>query len=190
MRRKLFVMPLLVASLAFTSAAARAHVFVAPTALSIQLRGGPVDPGETVTITGRLAGRPACRANQRIDLVQNGVGVVATTTTDASGFYRFQVTVTEDTAFRTRFSGSASGVHPHSHVCAGSSSRLLRVKVRGPDVLGEAGTQPGNQPAGDTITGVPGTALSGSDFLPFAVAAGGLLIAGMAAVLITRRRSG
>jgi hypothetical protein len=186
--RRMLVLVAALAGVAFASVAAWGHVLVAPTALSIQLRGGPIEAGDTAVITGRLTGRPACRSGQSVALVRVGTGVVATTTTTTSGAYRFEFVATEDVVLRTRFSGSSSAVHPHSHVCSGSTSRSLQVKVRGaeggPDVLGEGGTRAG----AEDVTGGGGTALSGSDVSLFAALGASLLVVGVAAFISSRRR--
>jgi hypothetical protein len=188
--RRIMVIGSLVVAINGTAAAGWAHVFTAPTALSIQQRGGPVDAGETVTITGKLAGRPPCRAGQSIDLVRLGGGLVATTTTDASGRYRFEITAVERFAVQARFGGSSAGVHPHSHLCDAATSRLLRLKITGeagPLVLGEGSRRAGG---GEVIAAAAdGTPLTGGNVVPIGIAAVALLVLGVTALSIARRRT-
>jgi hypothetical protein len=184
MRRSLSVSIVVLAVVVFASSAAFAHVSVSPTSLTIQARGLPVEEGDTLTITGRLVGPPRCRPGQDIDLVLVGAGVVAGTTTTASGRYHFEWVASQDSVLQTSFSGSLSGVHPHSHACTASTSRTLRVNVRGAggtnDVIGAGG--------GD-VTGVTGTAASGRELGAPAIAAVAFLTLGAMAIFVARRRS-
>jgi len=111
------------------SSTAVAHVSVRKTALSIHTRGR-VDVGTTITITGKLTGHPSCRANQDINPIEVGTGIVDSTTTDAEGNYAFEWLVTGDAALQTHFSGSMAGVHPHAHLCAAATSRVLRIRTK------------------------------------------------------------
>jgi hypothetical protein len=119
---------------------------------------------------------------QDIDLVLVGAGVVASTTTTTSGRYQFERVAMQDSVFQTRFSGSLSGVHPHSHACTASTSRVLRVNVRGAGGTNEVFG------AGGDVTGVSGTAVSGRELSAPAIAAAILLALGTMAILVARRR--
>ena len=163
--------------------AATAHVSVGRTTLSIQIRGDRVEVGETVSITGRLGGKRSCRPGQQIDLIRPGSGVVATTTTDADGAYRFRIVATEDEVLQARFSGSVSGIHPHSHVCSASTSRTLRM-----DVLGAGGGNDVRDGGGTTAVNGGSSALTGRDVTPFAAIGAGLLMLGVLAALVGRQR--
>jgi hypothetical protein len=108
---------------------------------------------------------------------------VATTTTDADGAYRFRIVATEDEVLQARFSGSVSGIHPHSHVCSASTSRTLRM-----DVLGAGGGNDVRGGGGTTGVGGGSSALTGRDLAPFAATGAGLLTLGILAALVGRQR--
>jgi hypothetical protein len=164
---------------------------VAHTTLTIHGKpGGNVAPGTTITISGKLnSGDAVCRSGQTIQLIELGVGPVATTVTDTKGGYSFTQTVSGDSAFQTQFAGSVSGVHPDTHVCAASTSRILKVKVKGngngngpgTGVLGESGS------AADA--GNSGVAFTGRDLLPPFTFLALLVISGVTALLLGRRRT-
>ena len=204
-RRSAVLGAIAAATVLLLTSSASGHVSVAPTALSIQQRGGPVSEGDTVTITGKLAGPRHCRPGQTIQLLRVGSGVIATTTTDAAGRYRFEIVASEPMAVQAHFGGSGSGVHPHSHLCAASTSRVLRVKIRqsgggnsgapnggsagvGTDVLGEAGTLADRGSSQRGADGVLGTAFTGSDVTAAALAAVVLFGVGGGAIALARRR--
>jgi hypothetical protein len=155
---------------------------VAHTTLTIHGKpGGNLSPGTVITISGKLnSGDPFCRSGQTIQLLQGGV-VLATTVTDAKGTYSFTQTVSTDATFQTFFAGSVSGVHPDTHDCAASTSRILKVKVKGngagTGVLGESGS-----------AGNAGAAFTGGDLLAPSIVLALLVIFGVTAVLLSRRR--
>ena len=107
---------------------------------------------------------------------------VATTVTNGQGRYTFTRTVTSDSVFQTHFAGSVSGVHPNTHACALSTSAVVRVNVIESSVLGIGGIAGGG--AVDAGTGFTGGDLR-FPFTSFAL----LLISGVAAVLLSRRRT-
>ena len=150
-------------------AAASAHVFSAPTNLSIQVKDS--------IVFGKLASRPECRGGQTIRLLIDGQ-VIDSTTTDAQGRYTFSFTPESGVRIQTRFDGSRSGHHPHRHVCQPSTSRLVTHGA----VLGTGGTTSGGADPG-------ATAASGADVrVPVAIAVIGVLL-GASLLLIVRRRS-
>ena len=102
--------------------------------------------------------------------------------TNANGRYSFTRTVNSDSAFQTHFAGSVSGVHPNTHACALSTSRIRRVNVIESSVLGIGGIAGGS--AVDAGTGFTGGDLR-FPFTSFAL----LLISGVAAVSLGRRRT-
>ena len=183
--RKLIFASLFLICLSFvlSNGIAFADSSVTRTNLTIHGKSGGVAPGTAITISGKLnSERASCRSGQTIQLFSlvGGVVQVGTTVTDAKGKYSFTQTVSSDSAFQTHFAGSVSGVHPNTHVCALSTSRILRVNVKGTSVLGTSGS------AG---SGGGGTGFTGGDLLfPFTSFVL-LLIAGVAAVLLTRRRT-
>ena len=107
---------------------------------------------------------------------------IATTVTNGQGRYSFTKTVSSDSAFQTHFAGSVSGVHPNTHACALSTSAVVRVNVIESSVLGIGGIAGGS--AVDAGTGFTGGDLR-FPFTSFAL----LLISGVAAVSLGRRRT-
>ncbi len=183
--RKLIVASLFVISLSLvlSSGIAFAGNSVARTTLTIHGKpGGVVAPGTAITISGKLnSGGALCRSGQTIELIKlvGSVAPVATTVTDAKGNYSFTQTVSADSAFQTHFAGSVSGIHPNTHVCALSTSRILKVNVKGTGVLGVSGS------AGAVL----GAAFTGGDLLAPFIFFALLLISGVAAALLSRRSS-
>ena len=106
--------------------------YTQPTSLSLGRRPiGTINPGTRVTFFGRLnSARPACERFKVIQLVRVGTGVVAMTRTNSLGRYRFERRIRRTGRFRTRFQGTANGVHPNIKVCLASSSRTIIVRVR------------------------------------------------------------
>jgi hypothetical protein len=102
--------------------------------------------------------------------------------TNGQGRYTFTRTVNSDSAFQTHFAGSVSGVHPNTHACALSTSSVVRVNVIESSVLGIGGVAGGS--AVDAGTGFTGGDLR-FPFTSFAL----LLISGVGAVLLSRRRT-
>ncbi|MGH2679036.1 MAG: hypothetical protein ACRDG8_00905 [Actinomycetota bacterium] len=106
--------------------------FIEPTSLSIHRSpSGRVDPGTKITIRGRLSSdRRACRSHKVIKLVRVGVGVVELDITNRFGRYRFDRRIRRTQRFRTKFAGTARGVHPDFKICLASTSRTIKVRVR------------------------------------------------------------
>jgi hypothetical protein len=183
--RKLIFASLFLICLSFvlSGGIAVADSSVTRTNLTIHGKSGGVAPGTAITISGKLnSERASCRSGQTIQLFSlvGGVVQVGMTVTDAKGKYSFTQTVSVDSAFQTHFAGSVSGVHPNTHVCALSTSRILRVNVKGTSVLGTSGS------AG---SGGGGTGFTGGDLLTPFIFFVLLLISGVAAVLLSRRRA-
>jgi hypothetical protein len=128
-RSALLLIPILILGSLFATSPAMAHVSVDQTSLTIQGPGRrTVEVGDVITISGKLRGHPRCRPNQEIELLEGGT-TVDTTFTDAQGNYTFTFVVTGPTALQTHFEGSRSGIHPHLHVCAASTSRVIRIRT-------------------------------------------------------------
>ena len=186
--RKLIFASLFLICLSFvlSGGIAVADSSVTRTNLTIHGKSGGVAPGTAITISGKLnSERASCRSGQTIQLFSlvGGVVQVGSTVTDAKGKYSFTQTVTGDSAFQTHFGGSVSGVHPNTHVCALSTSRILKVNVKGTDVLGTSGS------AAVGVGGSSGAAFTGGDLLTPFIFFVLLLISGVAAVLLSRRRT-
>ena len=106
--------------------------YTAPTSLSLGRRPiGVINRGTRVTFFGKLSSpRPACERYKVIQLIRVGTGVVAMTRTNSLGRYRFVRRIWRRGYFRTRFQGTAQGVHPNIKVCLASRSRTRLVRVR------------------------------------------------------------
>jgi hypothetical protein len=181
--RKLIVASLLLLVL-LPVGIASALTSVAHTNLTIHKKpSGDVAAGTAVSISGKLhSGAQVCRSGQPIELTRIGSGVVATTVTDAQGRYAFTAqTVNSDSGFRATFAGSVSGVHPNTRTCAGSSSQ-----VSGVEVLGAGGGVQGTG-GGNAVSG-SGSAFTGADVLADLRLVAVLLISGLAALFVARRR--
>jgi hypothetical protein len=174
-------------SFVLSSGVADAATTVTTTHLTIdRTPRGSVHSGTVITIFGRLRSeRASCRSGQTIRLFQlvGGPTRAGRTMTNANGSYSFTRTVTSDSAFQTHFAGSVSGVHPNTHACALSTSRILKVNVKGTDVLGTSGS------AAVGVGGSSGAAFTGGDLLTPVIFFVLLLISGVAAVLLSRRRT-
>jgi hypothetical protein len=187
--RKLIFASLFLICLSFvlSGGIAVADSSVTRTNLTIHGKSGGVAPGTAITISGKLnSERASCRSGQTIQLFSlvGGVVQVGMTVTDTKGNYSFTQTVNADSAFQTHFAGSVSGVHPNTHACALSTSRILKVNVKGSSVLGESGG------AGPVVLGSSsGAAFTGGDLLTPFIFFVLLLISGVAAVLVSRRRT-
>jgi hypothetical protein len=111
---------------------------------------------------------------------------------DDDGRFWFTIVASDDATYQTRFDGATSGVHPHSHICAGSTSRPLKLKVRGDGpgtgVLGEGGSLADvSDTAVQNASGTAGvTAFTGSDAWPFIAIGIALLVIGGIATTISR----
>jgi hypothetical protein len=180
--RKVAAASLLLIVWVFSSGTASAATTFVHTSLTIHRKpGGVIAPGTAVTISGKLnSGRVDCRSGQTIQLIKLGTGVVATTVTNAKGKYTFvPQTVNTDSAYQTSFGGAPGGVHPNTFVCGGSISRILKVKVKGNTaVLGTGGT---NVQGGSS-------ALTGGDLLPAFSLLAVLIVVGLSAIVVSRRR--
>jgi hypothetical protein len=155
-------------ALVATSAAASAHVYVAPTHLTIHH-----DDGE---VFGMLVGRPACRPGRTIELLVDGE-TAGSTGTDAAGRYRSDVPA-DAVTLQTRFAGIREGAHPHRHVCLGSASRSI--------ALTEVEAAGGGRSIPPVATGPDTAAFTGSSIVPAAVLAA-LAALGVLLLLVGRR---
>ena len=156
------------------SRVANAHVFVAPTHLTIHVKDSAV--------SGMLVGRPDCRGGQIVNLIVDDQPIDSTTT-DSKGRYAFSFTPEPRDRIQTTFGGSQKGPHPHRHECLPSSSRVVshgRVAV-----LGESGSRT-IAPAGPGAA----SAFTGGDVRAPTTVLLVALILGVSSLFIVRRRSG
>jgi hypothetical protein len=176
--------PLLVV---FMAGVALADPLIGRTNLTIhRAPPGQVSAGDTITISGKLVGYPACRPGQTVWLVEVGTGTIDNTTTDGAGNYAFPPRVLNGTtSFQTRFEGDTIGQHPNEQVCAASVSSVLKIKIKGAHgatahtkVLGEHGSLTSGR-----------TAFAGGDLAAAAAVLVTLLLAAILALTLARRPS-
>jgi hypothetical protein len=187
--RKLISAAFLLLVLALSTGVASAATSAAHTNLTIhRTPKGDVSPGTAVTFYGKLhSSAKVCRSGQTVQLIKVGSGVVATAVTDAGGHFTFAAqTVNTDSSFRATFAGSISGTHPNTRVCAGSTSRVLKVEVKGSTGGGVLGTGGGVLGAGGSTN--PGSAFTGRELLGDLRLLAVLIITGLAAIVVSRRR--
>lgn len=162
------------------SVAAQAHERSASTSLTLKANKSTVDQGDEVKFRGKLRSDwKECRKSKSVTLYRDGTAV-ASTTTSRSGNYSFVMQIDATADWHVSFAGTEWGQHPHSHVCLGSTSPTIRIRVRGGGgVAGEGGVAGAVEGAG--------TALSGSDVLGAASAVIALLAIGLVALFVSRR---
>lgn len=108
-----------------------AHNFEETRSISLARRPtGTVDRGTRVTFFGRVrSAEPSCYKNELVELVRIGSGVVSSDLTNSQGEYSMRIRVRRTARYLARASTTASGVHPHRHVCFGAKSNIVKVRV-------------------------------------------------------------
>ena len=131
------------------SAAAQAHERTASTSLTLKANKSTVDQGDEVKFRGKLRSDwKECRKSKSVTLYRDGTAV-ASTTTSRSGNYSFVMQIDATADWHVTFAGTEWGQHPHSHVCLGSSSTTIRIRVRGGGgVAGAGGARGGRRAQG------------------------------------------
>jgi hypothetical protein len=125
--RTLAVVMLLVA---LGSAPAQGHERTEPTRITIKASQKAVDSGEKVRFRGKLKSDwSKCFSWQKVSLFK-GNKKVATKKTQKSGSYQFTVKPKATKTWKVKYKGRNWGTHPHTHVCLGSSSKGIKVRVR------------------------------------------------------------
>jgi hypothetical protein len=107
-----------------------AHEFDAPSTITLQASKKRVKRGKKVRLFGQVSSPQAdCRGGREVAVV----GAQSRfTTTDATGAYSVVVRPKKTGSYVATVAGSASGLHPHRHVCGGDISNKVRVRVRSP----------------------------------------------------------
>jgi hypothetical protein len=107
---------------------ALSHEFDAASTISLQASRNRVRKKGRVTFSGRVTSPQAdCLAGRQVTIVGFKV---KTTTTGADGSYRVRFRPGRTSRWVAFINGTASGVHPHRHVCGGDVSNSVRVKVK------------------------------------------------------------
>jgi hypothetical protein len=123
---------LVLLSVASIGEVALAHNFEATRSISLARRPtGKVKKGTRVTFFGRVRSEAqSCYRNELVELIRIGSGVVSSDITDRSGEYSMRIRVRRTGRYVARVSTTASGAHPHRHVCYGAKSNIVTVKVK------------------------------------------------------------
>ena len=116
------------ASLLFADPAS-AHVKTANTHINLSVSDAKVKQGTKVTFKIVLKSSWAkCYANQTVKWFKNG-NFKRNRTTNANGVIKFTKKMTNTGTFQAKYPGREWGKHPHKHVCKGSASDRVKVKV-------------------------------------------------------------
>jgi len=117
-------------SIGLLAAPAMATDWTAGTSLSLKASDTKVKRGTTVTFTIKLKShRKPCYQNQPVKWYKNGV-YKRTLHTDNRGVATLRKKMRRTRTFRVTYSGYRVGHHPKRHVCKGSQSKPVTVKVR------------------------------------------------------------
>ncbi len=109
---------------------ALAHEFDVASTLSLQASKKKVKKGKKVTFSGKVtSSENDCLGGREVAVV--GL-TVKTTTTAADGSYSVVIRIKKTSSWVATVAGSASGMHPHRHVCGGDISNSVRVRVKKP----------------------------------------------------------
>jgi hypothetical protein len=105
-----------------------AHEFDAPSTITLQASKNRVKKKKRVTFSGQVNSPEAeCRGGRQVTLV--GFKVKSTTTA-ADGSFSIRLRPGRTSRWVAMVNGTASGIHPHRHVCGGDVSNAVQVKVR------------------------------------------------------------
>lgn len=109
-----------------------AHNFEATRSISLARRPtGRVKKGTRVTFYGRVkSSEPFCYQKELVELIRIGSGVISSDLTDNAGEFSMRVRVRRAGSYIARVQGTASGTHPHLHVCYGAKSNVVKVRTR------------------------------------------------------------
>jgi len=123
------VVVLTVASLLLVGPAS-AHVREATTHLKLRANPTQVKPGGVVRFTIRLNSQwNNCKANQPVRWYRNGV-YIRTLTTNSHGKIVLNKHVRATSRYYAKYLEHKWGTHPHRHVCHGSRSNAIRIRVK------------------------------------------------------------
>lgn len=105
-----------------------AHEFDAASSVSLQASKNRVKKRKKVTFSGQVNSPQAdCRGGRQVVLVGNKV---KSTTTAAGGSWSIRLRPGRTSRWVAMVNGTASGVHPHRHVCGGDVSNAVQVRVK------------------------------------------------------------
>jgi FtsP/CotA-like multicopper oxidase with cupredoxin domain len=105
-----------------------AHEFDAASTITLNASKKRVKKRKKVVFSGQVTSPQSdCLAGRQVTLV--GLKVKSTTT-GANGGFSITVRPGRTSRWVATVNGTASGVHPHRHVCGGDVSNAVRVKVK------------------------------------------------------------
>jgi hypothetical protein len=105
-----------------------AHEFDAASTISLKASKNRVKKKKKVTFSGQVTSPQAdCLAGRQVTLVGPKV---KSTTTGANGGFSITVRPGRTSRWVAMVTGTASGLHPHRHVCGGDVSNAVQVKVK------------------------------------------------------------
>ncbi|MGH2674910.1 MAG: hypothetical protein ACRDKA_09380 [Actinomycetota bacterium] len=105
-----------------------AHEFDAASTISLKASKKNVKKKGRVTFSGQVNSAEAdCLGGRQVTLVGRKV---KSTTTDPNGTFKIRVRPGRTSRWVAMVTGTASGVHPHRHVCGGDVSNAVNVKVK------------------------------------------------------------
>jgi len=105
-----------------------AHEFDAASTISLSASKNRVKKKKRVTFSGQVSSPQSdCLGGRQVTLVGNKV---KSTTTGANGAWSIRLRPGRTSRWVAMVTGTASGVHPHRHVCGGDISNSVRVRVK------------------------------------------------------------
>jgi hypothetical protein len=105
-----------------------AHEFDVSSSLSLQASKKRVKRGKKVVFSGKVTSAETdCLGGRQVTLV--GLKVKSTTT-GADGSFSVSLRPGKTSRWVAMVTGTASGLHPHRHVCGGDVSNAVQVKVK------------------------------------------------------------
>ena len=152
------------------------------TSTKIKVSDTSISPGDDLFIAGRLkSDKNACKINLVLKLFFKG-NQVASKRTNNNGKAFFKKNPHKTGKWQIRFSGTHAGTHPNRYYCKPSYSNSVKVNVKGSGagVLGTGGA--------NAVSGSSGAAFTGADVLGDLRLLAVLLISGLAAIFVARRR--
>jgi len=117
-------------SIGLLAAPAEATDWTASTSLSLKASQTHVKQGTKITFTIKLkSNRKTCYQNEPVKWYRNGV-YKKTLHTNNKGVIKLQKKMNHTSAYRAKYFGKKTGLHPNRHVCHASQSRAVKITVK------------------------------------------------------------
>ena len=130
MKRRLIMLVAIVCAFAMLAPEAALANKSVSTSLSMSVDNAKIRKGHYVTFKGKLSSnRKKCYANRSVSLYKNG-NYMSKKRTDPTGRVRFSRRVFQTSKWKIRFLGFTFGTHPKRVTCLGSTSNIIRVRIR------------------------------------------------------------